>query len=82
MVSSPRANPRSIPTHILQPRKISETKTMVDPMKHALSETKQMIRKILNLNGKLVEPRTPPGPPPYLKSSIRRPMIKQLTKKI
>lgn len=49
-----RSNIRSIITHILQPRK------QVNPI-HGTP------KKVLIASGDLVEPKTPPGPPPDLK---------------
>ena len=54
---------RSILSDILQPRR------------RPASETIPKI-KVLTASGELVEPKTPPGPPPYLKSSIKRPIIR------
>jgi len=67
--------PRSIPSHILQPHKI-ETKN-IEPTRNAMFETVHK-EKILTSFG-LVEPKTPPGPPPVIpyKNSIKRLVIKK-----
>ena len=74
-------NPRSIPTHILQPTRnaLQETNNLVEPIKHALRETK----KVMSMYGVLVEPKTPPGLPPQLpKKILKRPMVKRLNDKL
>jgi len=42
---------------------------------HILKPRKR--EKILTPSG-IVEPKTPPGPPPYLKRNIKRPIIKAI----
>lgn len=67
--------PRSIMSHILQPRK-SETTHLTkseETTHNALFQTAHK-EKILTPYG-LVEPKTPPGPPPYIK---QKPIIKRL----
>jgi hypothetical protein len=45
---------------------------------HILKPRKR--EKILTPSGMLVEPRTPPGPPPYIRRVIKRPIIKAISK--
>jgi len=70
--------PRSIPRHILQPCNIETIR--VEPTRNAMFETVHK-EKILTPFG-LVEPKTPPGPPPVLsyKKSIKRLVIKKQNK--
>ena len=75
------STPRSIPSHILQPTRnaLHETMNLVEPIKHALRETK----KVMSMSGVLVEPKTPPGLPPQLpKKILKRPMLKRLNDKL
>jgi hypothetical protein len=52
---------------------------LVEPIKHALRETK----KVMSMSGVLVEPKTPPGLPPQLpKKILKRPMLKRLNDKL
>jgi hypothetical protein len=54
-----------------------ETKQLTAPIR---SETKKAHSKIkvLSISGEMVEPHTPPGVPPYIRSTIRRPIIKNV----
>jgi hypothetical protein len=64
---------------------LHETMKLVEPIRNALHETTHINNKTtikIVLNGKLIEPHSPPGPPPYLKTSIRRPMIKRQNNQI
>ena len=57
----------------------NETK-QVNPMHEETPPAK--LNLVLSSSGVFVEPKTPPGPPPYLKSKIKRPMIRNVFNKL
>ena len=67
--STPKSN-RSISSKILQPFKSIS--------KNPIIESREKV-KVMTLCG-LVEPKTPPGLPPYIRPTIKRPTIKKLVK--
>ena len=69
MSSTPKSN-RSISSKILQPFKSIS--------KNPILESREKV-KVMTLCG-LVEPKTPPGLPPYIRPTIKRPTIKKLVK--
>lgn len=66
---SPMFRSRSIPSDILRP-----TLTPRKSDKRANPLHGSSVKMVLTASGELVEPKTPPGPPPYLKP--KRPVIK------
>jgi len=77
-------------TQVTKPRK-SDTKQVtwsldknetkqVNPMHEETPPAK--LNLVLSASGVFVEPKTPPGPPPYLKSKIKRPMIRNVFNKL
>jgi len=66
------------------PMRVTETAQLTAPLRKC--ETKQVTeslhksetKMVLSASGVFVEPKTPPGPPPYLKSKIKRPMIRNV----
>jgi hypothetical protein len=79
--------PRSIMSYILQPRKIETTSlTKSDETQNTSTTCNTMLKpvpckeKILTSFG-LVEPKTPPGPPPFLLNKNVRPIKRLVIKK-